>query len=76
MSGRSYNFRSVVREGLMRQSYFTKDMPEVRNIPSRGISDPKVPRQESVYISEKAKRGQHGWNRVNEGKGRMPAGAW
>lgn len=60
----------------MRQSHFTKDMQDVRNIPSRGISDPKVPRQQSVCISEKAKRSQHVWNRVNEGKGRMPVGAW
>lgn len=76
MLGRSYNFRWVVMEGLVRQSYFTKDMPKVKNIPSRGTSDPKALRQESVYISEKAKKGQHGWNRVNDGKSRMPAGAW
>lgn len=40
-------------------------MPEVKNTPGTGTSDPKAPRPQSAYISKKKQRGL-----VNEGKSR------
>lgn len=54
--GRSYNFRWMVREGLVRQSYFTKDRQKLRIFPGEEHQIQR-PRDRSLSIFQKKQRG-------------------